>query len=689
MICPKCNAQLGDDAKFCISCGAKIEAPVEEIPVAEVKADEPFVEEVSAMEENTVENAAVVEEIPVIEAAPVAEETKTEEKTPKKYDKKRLFTFGGLAVGAVAVIVIIAIIIGSIFFNKPHNYVLYIKDNELYYSAVSNLKPLQVTDELYDSDIFSDEDVVDSAYEMSYYTILSKDGSTIFFVDKIDEDDEGMNIYYRSTKDENKEPEKVASKVTSFTISENGKIVTYKKNGNLYQSNLKDSEKIAKDVQRFYVSADGKKVVYTNDKETLYVIKSGKDKEKIDKSVSEFYIVDKNLKNIYYIKKGSLYKKADGKDREKISSKIGDIVCAYESGEVYYTTESSKKVEAKDYVKDPYASSDMKILAQGEPEYPSYWDYDDWDEYDAAYDKYWEDYEAYSEAQERQELREEIDGLEIELNVETLNYYDGKKSIKIDSNFLNVYTGSDKKPVVVYSRYDLSKVEKVHIDMFDGAYSIEEVITDSIRENGKYMVAIKGETFKIKHDDAAEFEVSEDGETLIYMAKYDYEEYVAKLYKVEISNKLGEAKEYAKNVRDYSSSLVDNDTIIYFKDVDEETYHGDLYVNGKKVDNDVYIYSCEYAKESKTVYYMTDCDEEDGYGTLKCYKNKKDVKISDDVATFRLTPGGEVVYLYEYDKDELVGELYIYKNNKAQKIDDDVMAIVNVIVSEYRYNFAY
>ena len=87
MICPKCNGEIADNAKFCTKCGANIEEVTKELEakreeevrkVEEQKVKE--VEEVSKVEEQKVKEAEEVRETE--EAREVEEELKSEETQP-------------------------------------------------------------------------------------------------------------------------------------------------------------------------------------------------------------------------------------------------------------------------------------------------------------------------------------------------------------------------------------------------------------------------------------------------------------------------------------------------------------------------------------------------------------------------------------------------------------------------------
>ena len=261
--CPKCNKELTDDAMFCDECGASL---TEEVVIEE--AVEEVTEEVASTEEPQVESVSKV-------SSPVKGIKLP--KLPFDFDKK-LVKSGAIAVAAVLVVVLLlSTILGS---AGKQNYTFYIKDGEVFYSSISKLKPWQVTDNLVDGDGVDNSDLRYLALYYSYLFQVSEDGKTVFFVDKIGDSD-GFSLYYRAINKTKKEATKISGDVESYQLNEKSNIVTYKKNDNLYQYDMKESEKIANDVTSYYVSDDGKMMVYLDDEDRAYFKKAGKDKEKM------------------------------------------------------------------------------------------------------------------------------------------------------------------------------------------------------------------------------------------------------------------------------------------------------------------------------------------------------------------------------------------------------------------------
>ena len=101
-------------------------------------------------------------------------------------------------------------------------------------------------------------------------------------------------------------------------------------------------------------------------------------------------------------------------------------------------------------------------------------------------------------------------------------------------------------------------------------------------------------------------------------------------------------------------------------------------MNGKKVDDDAYVYAISYSEESKSLLYYVDWNSDKERGTLKKYNGKKTALVKDDVHAYLFTPKGEVLFLYDYSVDSYRGELWILNGSKTKKLDDDVVAIIPV-----------
>lgn len=351
--CPNCNAPLEDDVLFCANCGAAVvpaeapspasvaasSAPEAAAPAPDAAAPAPAYEPAPAPDGGFCPNcgAAISGASDYCENCGAALSMGGGQ-PPKKAGgsglKKWIILGGAVVVVAAIVIVLISIFGGG---GGGKGYGLYIKDKEMYYTNLSQKGSWQVTSRL-------NEDG-DNSYFASYrsnfssWTAMSKDGKTLFFPDRLGSG--GVTLYYRSTSNSKKDATKIDSDITRYTVNDNASLVTYLKNGNLYQFTLSrdEKEKLAGDVTNFYVSDDGKKIIFRDDDDTLYQLDSGKDKVKLDSDVDYIRAVSDDCKTVIYQKEDTLYLKQDGKEKVKIASDIYSVVRAYDTGAAYYTKE--------------------------------------------------------------------------------------------------------------------------------------------------------------------------------------------------------------------------------------------------------------------------------------------------------------------------------------------------------------
>lgn len=621
-VCPNCKTQMEDGIRFCANCGT-------EVPnvafCSQCGAQNALDVAFCANCGNPMNQAAAPAQNKAAEAANAAADmaknvmgkaTELVKKIPQK-----MLMIGGAAVAALIVLIVVISIIAG---GKAHSdYALYIKDSELFTAKMPSGKAWQVT-----SDLESNSTTVR----------LTKDGKTIFY---IDEYEDGGVLYYRSITSSKSKVKEVDSDVDSFQINESGKLVTYKKNGNLYQHNLKEKKKISSDVGMFTVSKDGKKIIFEDTEGDLFYW-NGKEKSKIASDIGSLYYVSENFKTVYFsADEGNLYKWTKGKDKEKIASDVDGVEVVYENGDMYYLKETEEQIKYIDFVKGVDKES---------------WEYE------------W--------------LNENT------LSTSELYFYNGSKSTMISEYTTDGNSAADEA-VVVYGAIDPENLETVSAkDYEEDSSKMWDAIEDSIQ----MMVAVGTKTSKIEVEDASSMRISSDGKAIYYIANVDDgsddededaepKEPTGELFKIAISGKKpGKPKQvdsdvYANTLRVYNSKMV-----VYFKDYNAEKNCAELFVNGKSADQDVNLDQMQYVKDTKTLLYFVDFDSEydKQCGTLKAFKGSKAKKVMDDVYSWTVMPEGEVLFLQDYDTEKREGNLCIYKGGKPKQIDDEVTRIINV-----------
>ncbi|MBE6946649.1 MAG: zinc ribbon domain-containing protein [Ruminococcaceae bacterium] len=683
--CPNCNKQLAEGTKFCDSCGTPIPqttfCPVCGRP-AVVGAS--FCQGCGAALVTKPVEPAVQPVEPVaqpVTAAPVEEKPAQKKKFPK------ILLFGGIGL-AVLTIVVVVLLLFKGGAATQQSAAIYIKDDQLYFlNLETGGEPWQVTDSLANN---SDTAVTAIGNGIAF----SKDGSRIFFPDKYEAGDDGINLYHRSTKNPEAEAVKVDSEIVNFRVNEAGTVVTYvKKDGGLYQYfvDKDEKEKIDSEVSEydFSVSDDGNKLGYrvqdkTDSTYTYYLKYLGQEAIKIASGASSWYRLNEDMTVLYYMKEDVLYKQAEGQEKVKIASGVKEVLKIYESGELYYVEAETETVPLMDYVLDDKAAEDALITDYPQqPSTPYSWMYDTWDEYYAAYEVYQQEYAVYQQAytaywekQDRDSLRNSLKNQTIEQSQYTLFFFDGKEAVKLtegfvyDSYYSSSYQFAYEAPVVVYQARQKANIEKIKLSEVSYAYQVEDMVKEALNTAKSYYVASRSAVSAIDNDEATSFDLNDNGTQIFFMT--DVNESVGDLYRIAINNGVVEkAEKYASDVSSYSGYFLGNDRYCYYKNYKDGI--GDLYINGKKIANDVYTID-SYNEDADKLLYITDYNSEKESGTLYLYSNGESQKVDDDVSRYRITVSrdwNKILYSTDYS-EKSGGTLKIWENGGSKKIADEV-----------------
>lgn len=587
------------------------------------------------------------------------------------------------AVVIAAVVVVVAL--AGIYLNHPKASlsVAYLKDKEIYYTGLSKIKPLQLTDNLY-------KNVSDSSKsEEDYFIRESKDGRTLFYPDELDTSDNGYTLYCRDVTDKSaKEGTKIDSGITSdYEINEAGTLVFYvRSDGSFYYSNKKDKNKIDSDVSQFYLNPDGSRVVYIKSDNSIYQQDVGKkkDKEKVD-SDAKLLGHTKDLSTYYYSKDNDLYRKTFDKDEEKVTSDMNQFIVSFEDGTAYYTKGSSSDVSLYDYVEDDTAASDASIT---EPQYSDYetqtpttdlWGYT---YYTPQYDEagYEKAYEAYLEKQQRDALRSDLKSETVSISNYTLYYYDGSNEVTITDNYDELKASSSSEPAVIYSVSSSSDPDKTKLSDITSASDFQTKISGELKSSAKIRIAAKTNDDELDAENASYFSFNSSGTAFYCLNNCSNDGGTLMEGKID-KDEPGSLSEVDDDVYEYAFPQK-SDTLIYLKDMNNDS--GDLYVNKTKVDSDVseYVTTLE---NSSVVAYLTDYSDKSGTGTLKFYNGKASVKVADDVNSILIKDSSHLVYIGNYSSSTNSGDLFCYDgSSKVKTIDTDVSGILNPNVNNYK-----
>ncbi len=650
--CSECGAPIESGAAFCQSCGKPVEAAAKQPAAA------------AAYQSGGTSYQPAGTAYQPAGTAPA--KTGGVGKIPTKF----------LLIAAVAVVVIAAVLI-AVFVLRPasKSTLVYLKDEGLSFSDLKRIDPYEVTDELYDdsSDYYS-------YYSVSYLVRTTEDGRYLFYPQ--DMEDETFDLYMIDLKANNSKSSsafKVASDVSEYQISLDGKKVFYMEDDKLYFTDLKDKTKIDSDVEGFIISDDGTKLLYQDMDGKLYYSnsKTGGDVEKLDSDASVQH-VSSDLSKIWYLKDDTLYYLEIGKDKVKIDSKVSSVTAVYDTGKAYYVKADTDEAPLMDFVNDDMAAADADLK---EPDYEDFttevtgsygYTHDEVD-----YDAYNDAYDVYYEKEIRDELRAELEEFTYTISSSSLFYYDGKESVEItDAYASSLATGS--KPMIAYYKAEKGDLPKINISEIEWTYDVEDMLDEALYGGGAdVFIAMGAVETEIDQEEATRFVFNTSCTALYFIDNYSDEDSEGELYAVQIKgDSVGSPELYDEEVADILRALKD-DAVLYFKDLDYDDYSGDMYINKTAVDTDVYCYNFSYG-EKENIYYMTDIDDEE-IGTLKLYDGKNTVNIADDVYSYMSDGEKNVAYLTDYDVDDQEGDAYLYNGSKEPELIDREVSMLIMI----------
>lgn len=390
----------------------------------------------------------------------------------------------------------------------------------------------------------------------------------------------------------------------------------------------KESVKITSDINVYDINDKGTLVTYIKDGGDLYQHDLNEQSNRIDESVMSFVASD-NGKRIIYLKMSEesdsyavdVYLSKSGKPGDKIASSISDVNYLSDDFKLMYYTKNGSFYKTK-VGREPELISDgignvIKIYETGEAYYTGLGD-----------------------------------------SSTHLYYYDGKnKPVLVTDAFYSAEDYATDKPVLIF-------------------YS--ETVTDDSYDYSFY-IATEEKSQKLDFD-ISSVDISSSGKQLYYISEVDPATGAGTLYKASISSGgISEPKKCDTNI--YSGYYLSSDKFIYIKNYNATDKVGDVYINDKKIGENIHWGYINYSDRSDILVYFTDVSE-NNTATLNVYKGGSSKAVSDDTYMYSLTftPKGEPLFLADFKSDD--GILYICKGKKAKKVDVDVSSIISIVTND-------
>lgn len=735
MICPSCNQENEEKAKFCGNCGSKL------INDAFSQASQAQVVEQQVA--NQAPQAQVVEQRVADQASQaiiVEQNAKSKSAFIGMLNRYKFAIIGGVGAGAL-VLVAIFIIMPMLFSSKSDAPIIYLGKNEIKMQVNGkNNEDIIISDAVASSmewnefiesvgtqlglqDAYVDYTNYDSMFPnsilrflMNAFIQVSDDNSKMFFIKKVSED-EKTSIYYRDlTKKpgswDSDEGEKIASNVSifngsAFKISDDGKHVVYIKNydysigGKLYTYNLENEVAIDSGVYDYWYIQEQSIIYYTKitgeDYELdLYMVNVNKPEEatKIDSNVAYTKEIDWTTGDLYYTKYISdeytnniaLYHKPIKGESTKILSKVDTVQSSIEDGSFYYTIVEEDEISLMSLVNDDFATTDS---AMQEPEYSDYErvveeSYSDWwtgettyyESLETDYDAYYEAHNLYTEKLYRDELRAQLEEEVIPNNTTTLYLYHNGESTKIAENVYSIIYSSPKHQVAIYNLQEQGLMDKINISEIINTYDVKSLFNDMISYPETMYIASGATLDQVLYEDEiypSLIELSKDGKKL-YLIEDENEEFVH--YELK-DGKYSNRTVIDDAVHSYVY-LEDEGKIYYYKDI--EQYSGDLYAydQGKsmKISNDATIGFTTYDPIDDQVLYVSDYSQKTQRGHLNIYKAGQSNKVAEEIGAYFYLNKNQIFFLENYNTSKGYGELYrLGEKGKNELITDRAYAM--------------
>lgn len=526
--------------------------------------------------------------------------------------------------------------------KEEQEYVFYLKNGEVFYTALEKVEPKQLTREL--SPMGSGE-----WGHLRWYDPQVK-GDRVYFLDvgvgKEDKEEEmytqGMDLFYRDLNDPDGKNILIDEDVADFMIGEDN-VLYDKMSGELHQwikGGVK--ERIADDLKTDYrpeykMSEDGKRFAYLNEKGVLYFRDSGKE-EFVDSGVDLIQSMNRNGSVLLYIKieNGShvVYCKEAGKPSERLGESSGGIFYREEAYFENHEAVIERSIPLTDLIEndlgaDHPIAKDLQAISDNRP-----------------------------------------------IGIYGIYYVGEDRLYRLDGEYY-IWRWPDA-PVdpdqLSHRRLVKMDLVKPKLSEFQKAGYAVQAIYKKMFENSERFFPVNEKSIRLDEGDLDMFS-NQDG-TKLYFYR-DVKNRRGDLYVCEIDQDgAGEAKKLLEDVDILTTIFVKEGQIWAYLDESEDN-DGILYVNGKIMDEGIASFMTDHDRNDQVLYYEVQ-DKTDGrFSKLRSYRDGKVKTISEKCFHKNMSASGKLTYIADRDYESETGDLYYYDGEKSILLDKNVERIID------------
>ncbi|MDO5096648.1 MAG: hypothetical protein Q4D65_08810 [Peptostreptococcaceae bacterium] len=514
--------------------------------------------------------------------------------------------------------------------QPTRDYVVYMKNGELFYSKLDKIEPKQLTEH------FSDDE--NARWSRHRYGNMRIDYGSILFSSnppmRTHEYYLYEDLYYRNLEKDDSQNELVDVNIRSYRLLPNDNVV-YEKEDALYLWQNKESRLLAENIKEYEVSKDGQKVIYIDKKGNLCLREAAKDKEELlEENVEWIDMVLRDFSEVAFTKKEQgkeiLYRKTIGKEAERLG----------ENSYGYHIVDERDR---------HYLYIQKRALPLGE----------------------------FVESDVKNGLVEQIKRLDdkYQVTLYDLWYFDENIFSKIDGEFLRWQRsleengGYNDKDFLLFNTEGF---EKPKLSDFETLNDIHYAVHEGLSKSSTQYLFMNDRLFFDKEVDLQYVKVNRAGDRVRYYKNIHGG--VGDLYERVMKNKeLGEEKLLASGI-DLGTRFISSveDLSIYLSKSGKEYA---LYAKGEKVDEGIGEYIAVTHGSEPRLYYSPPLTN--AAYSVKMYENGQVQTVNESVKAHSITPLGNFLYISDWDDSKGKGVLYYFDGKTSQKVDEHVSDIVS------------